>query len=284
MTERSYGHMAMPIPGQDTEQPTGSSYGIAAPTVADSPYGAAPSHDTHDTYNPSHQPYGTHSGQEGYGSQFNLPPGVIPVSVPHSGSPAPPPAAVTANFPAPSAAPVEPVAVEAAVHGDKPGGVEVPVYNKYSFMTVPDKRKEVLRFFQIVAGVGALGFLAGASPRSGRDSPFSDSSPTNFQYFVSGLSIAVSLFFFLSFFWRFKRPGSQKARNWGLVVTDFILLAFWVASIVASFIKNKCSVGTLDGYCDFYNTSLFFCILSALLYLITFGWSIVAFFQSRRRG
>ncbi|KAJ1978152.1 hypothetical protein H4R33_006049 [Dimargaris cristalligena] len=274
----------MPTP-EDTYAPT-SGYGISNPTVADSPYASNPYGTASSTATHTQQPMAEihhhhYNSASPYGtSNLNLPPGVIPVSVPHSGSPSPvpmPPASLP-NDSSLNPSTLPPGDMEAA--GKLP---KLPVYNKYSYMTQPDKRKEVIRFVQVLASVGSIGFLAGAKPRSGHSNPFDDQSPTNYQYFVAGLSTLVSLFFFLSFFWRFKRVWSQKHRCWGLFLADFFMALFWVSCIVALFIKNHCPVGTLDGWCDFYNTSLFFSVLAAVCYLITLGWDVVAFLKSRRK-
>ncbi|KAJ1655998.1 hypothetical protein IWQ61_004345 [Dispira simplex] len=157
---------------------------------------------------------------------------------------------------------------------------DMPIYDKYARMTVPDKRKEVVRSIQVLASVGALGFTAGANASSGQSNSFSDKSPTHYLYFVSVLSSLVSLFFFLSFFWRSKRCWSQQQRCWGLFISDLMMFLFWLSSIAWLLAKNLCSVHTRDCWPDF--TGIFFSFLAMVCFLITTIWDINAFLKSRR--
>ncbi|KAJ1959129.1 hypothetical protein IWQ62_004736 [Dispira parvispora] len=256
--------------------------GMAAPTVADSPYGAS-----NFVASPA-PPLPPHSATDSANvSGFNLPPGVIPVSVPHSSMTSPDPHSATlptldssVATPPPPPPPGVPEAMMTSFD-DKPEN-DVPLYDKYARMTTPDKRKEVVRLIQVLASVGALAFPAAANAYSDRSNPFSDKSPTNYLYFVSGLSIVVSLFFFLSFFWRFKRLWSQKQRCWGLFIADFMMVLFWLSSVAVLLAKNTCAVGTHNGWCDFYNIGIFFGFLALVCFLITTIWNVIAFLKSRR--
>ncbi|KAJ1656258.1 hypothetical protein IWQ61_004138 [Dispira simplex] len=280
--------ISMPNPGGTDSGTTAyphptnpSMYGMAAPTVADSPYGASNLVASPAPPLPHHP-----GGGSGNVSGYNLPPGVIPVSVPHSTMTSPAPHSITLPTLDSSMAtpPPPPPGIPDAMMTsfEEKSENDVPIYDKYARMTVPDKRKEIVRFIQVSASVCALGFTAGANSYSGQSNPFSDKSPTNYLYFVSVLSSLVSLFFFLSFFWRFKRCWSQKQRCWGLFITDLMMFLFWLSSIAVLLAKNRCAVGTLDGWCDFYNIGIFFSFLAMTCFLITTIWNVIAFLKSRR--
>ncbi|KAJ1660558.1 hypothetical protein IWQ61_000521 [Dispira simplex] len=68
---------------------------------------------------------------------------------------------------------------------------DMPIYDKYARMTIPNKRKEVICFIQVLASVSALGFTVGANASSGQSNLFSNKSPTNYLYFVLVLSSLV---------------------------------------------------------------------------------------------
>ncbi|KAJ1976470.1 hypothetical protein H4R35_002687 [Dimargaris xerosporica] len=264
------GYTAMPMP-----QPT--SYGISTPTVADSPYATGNAYATGPAV-----PQPAHNDNSGHNLQ--LPPGVIPVSVPHgsdlnhsfNASTATPP-------PATNQAEAAPAPTEMTSFDGKPGG-PTPVFSVYTDMTKPTLKKELLRFVQLLGSIGALGFSAGATPRSNHDVPFDDRSPLNYLYFVSGLSCLVSLFFVLSYLWRFSRPLTPKQRFFTMFGVDMLMVLFWVSCIVALLAKTSCAVGTLDGWCDFFNTSIFFSFLAGVGFIIAVAWDSVVFIKCRRHS
>ncbi|CAG8507474.1 1921_t:CDS:2 [Diversispora eburnea] len=99
-----------------------------------------------------------------------------------------------------------------------------------------------------------------------------------FTYIVSCVSILVSLFFLILYCSRrwFKK---NKIQRWLLLIID-LTLGISFGCLMVFLIKGfSCKPGSENGWCDFYNTSIFFNVLCFVLYAISFIWDILGSFD-----
>ncbi|KAI8381051.1 uncharacterized protein BYT42DRAFT_565073 [Radiomyces spectabilis] len=185
-------------------------------------------------------------------------------ATPVSPSPAPTPASTTAK---PSNSEVE--AALPPVWKDKSGH--------------PSKLRLLLRFLQFIASVGHLGFAAGALPYSKIDSiPFDSSACFYFLYAVACMSIIWSVFQMSLFLHRRLFHGNKMNR---VIMSgiDLFLTLMWGIGIIVEIAKFTCKPGGYDGFCNFYNVSIFWGFLAFVLYIIAIGWDIIGSCMNRRR-
>lgn len=71
----------------------------------------------------------------------------------------------------------------------------------------------------------------------------------------------------------FRRFGSAERLNRViLILCDLLMTLLWGIGIFVEVIQYQCKPGTLDGWCNFYNTSIFFGFLSFAIYIVLLGW------------
>ncbi|ORY08117.1 hypothetical protein K493DRAFT_309924, partial [Basidiobolus meristosporus CBS 931.73] len=145
----------------------------------------------------------------------------------------------------------------------------------------PNKWRTLLRFVGLLGSIGAFGFSVGAGPYSGRPNPFSDKSPIIFLYIWSAVSIVAYLFFLLNTLNRRVRSGAKIPRKW-LVCIDLALAICWGFDVVFLLIKNHCPIGTLGGWCDFFNTSIFFAFLVFAVTIVSIFWDLYGWYVERK--
>ncbi|KAI8051111.1 hypothetical protein BDF22DRAFT_656555 [Syncephalis plumigaleata] len=138
---------------------------------------------------------------------------------------------------------------------------------------VPHRVILIIRIIQLVASVGTLGFLAGASSYSGESSPFSGRTAVDLYYVVSSISCAVSLFLLGFMLLRWIKPGRVIGQYTQFLI-DLIMACIWGADVFIIIGTQKCPVGSRNGWCDFFNTSIFFGVVAFLTYAMAMGWDV----------
>ncbi|KAI7884569.1 hypothetical protein K492DRAFT_158215 [Lichtheimia hyalospora FSU 10163] len=144
----------------------------------------------------------------------------------------------------------------------------------------PSKLRLLLRFLQLIASIGHLGFAAGASPYSGDDVPFDNAACFYFLWAVAILTIIWS-FFHLSY-WCYRRVAHGNKFN-RVIMTgiDLLLAILWGIGTIVDIAKYPCSPG--DAWCNFYNVSIFWGMLSFVLFMVAVGWDFVGACVARRK-
>ncbi|KAK9764217.1 hypothetical protein K7432_008461 [Basidiobolus ranarum] len=145
----------------------------------------------------------------------------------------------------------------------------------------PNRWRVLLRFTGLIGSIGAFGFSVGASAYSGRSTPFSDKSAIKFLYIWSAISIVAFTYFLLNMLNRRVRSGAKIPRKW-LLIADIVLAICWGFDVVFLIAKNHCPVGKLDGWCDFFNTSIFFAVLTFAVTIISIFWDMYGWYIERK--
>ncbi|KAI7848012.1 hypothetical protein BDC45DRAFT_610651 [Circinella umbellata] len=155
-----------------------------------------------------------------------------------------------------------------------------PVWDK-SRMN-PNKWRLLLRFLQLIGSIGSLGFAAGASPYSGSDVPFDSAACFYFLFGVAILTIIWTLFH-LSF-WCYRRISHGHKMNRVLMGgIDLLLAILWGIGTIVEIAMFPCAPGDNDGWCDFYNVSIFWGMFSFALFLAAVGWDILGACVARKK-
>ncbi|KAI9275670.1 hypothetical protein BDA99DRAFT_496163 [Phascolomyces articulosus] len=155
-----------------------------------------------------------------------------------------------------------------------------PVWDKSRLN--PNKWRLLLRFLQLIAAIGHLGFAAGASPYSGQDVPFDSAACFYFLFAVAILTIIWTLFH-LSF-WCYRRLSHGHKMNRVLMGgIDLLLAILWGIGTIVEIAMFSCKPGDLDGWCNFYNVSIFWGMLSFALFLAAVGWDVVGSCVARKK-
>jgi len=144
----------------------------------------------------------------------------------------------------------------------------------------PNKWRLLTRFIQFLASVGAFAFIVLTSkPISKRDPPVgANKTAIIFLYIVSAVSIIYSFGHII--FYCVRRWGKKnKAPRWSLLLIDSIIGASFGTLMVFLIKDYRCKVGDLNGWCDLYNTSIFFTVLAFVTYAVSFIWDIVGGFK-----
>ncbi|ORY06457.1 hypothetical protein K493DRAFT_295987 [Basidiobolus meristosporus CBS 931.73] len=145
----------------------------------------------------------------------------------------------------------------------------------------PNRWRVLLRFIGLIGSIGAFGFSVGAGPYSGRATPFADKSAIIFLYIWSAVSIIAHVYFLLNMLNRKVRNGSKVPRKW-LLIADIVLGVCWGFDVVFLIAKNHCPVGKLDGWCDFFNTSIFFAFLTFVATVTSIFWDLYGWYVERK--
>ncbi|KAI9228426.1 MAG: hypothetical protein DHS80DRAFT_30827 [Piptocephalis tieghemiana] len=138
----------------------------------------------------------------------------------------------------------------------------------------PSLKRLLLRFIILICSIGALGFQAGAKPYSGYDNPFDNKTASIFLYIISALSILVSLFFIFHYCAR-RITKRNKMSRWVVGIIDLILALAFGVDVLVMIIHQKCEIGAMNGWCDFYNTSLAFGFMAFFFTGVSVLWDIL---------
>lgn len=60
-----------------------------------------------------------------------------------------------------------------------------------------------------------------------------------------------------------------------LILCDLLMTLLWGIGIIVEIVKYTCKIGAYDGWCNFYNTSIFFGFISFVMYIVMLGWDAV---------
>ncbi|KAK9709242.1 hypothetical protein K7432_009160 [Basidiobolus ranarum] len=260
---------AGPVNAYSNANTSPNPYSAAVPN----PYAQSP------TFNPYQSPtptrdvippqQGAYGGMNAYDYKE---PGYAPHSPPAPKSPAPVTASTLVSKPSVSGG-----VPTIATSGSANPVPLAPLHTK----AAPNKWRFLLRFVGLLGSIGAFGFSVGAGPHSGRPNPFSDKSAIIFLYILSAISIVVHLFFLLNMLNRRVRSGAKIPRKW-LLVTDVVLAVCWGFDVAFLLAKNHCPIGTLGGWCDFFNTSIFFAFLVLAVTVLAIFWDMYGWYVERK--
>jgi len=152
------------------------------------------------------------------------------------------------------------------VHADSAQPAPAPVK--------PPFKRFLLRLVNLISGVGAIGFLAGATPYSGQDAPFTSKSELYVLYAVAGLAILVAGFYLLQWCVRRCSPSRPKQNRFTMILLDTVIAAGFGVVFIWLIINYSCKPGSDNHWCDFYNTSIFFCVLGCVSFAVAALWDI----------
>lgn len=68
-----------------------------------------------------------------------------------------------------------------------------------------------------------------------------------------------------------------------LILCDLLMALLWGIGIIVEIAKYNCPPGQHNGWCNFYNTSIFFGFVSFVLYVVTLGWDVVGACLNRKK-
>ncbi|KAI9272690.1 hypothetical protein BDA99DRAFT_498980 [Phascolomyces articulosus] len=146
----------------------------------------------------------------------------------------------------------------------------------------PNKGRFFVRVWQMIAAIGAFGFQMGATPYSGHEMPFSRVGLLYYVYAICWFSFLWSLFnIYVYLTRRFGQAGKIK-RPVSILMDCFLAALFGVGTFY-EFAMYKCPPGTYDGWCNFFNTGLFFCVSLFLTYVIQTLWDVFGGMACLRR-
>ncbi|ORY95944.1 hypothetical protein BCR43DRAFT_516013 [Syncephalastrum racemosum] len=172
-------------------------------------------------------------------------------------SPLPPPS-IQASHPPPSMKPSQTEPCEKPVHGTQR----------------PSPIRLGMRVWQLLAALGAFAFQAGASPYAMRPMPFSENMAlVYFVYALFWISFTWSLFEIYVYLTRLRGRGGKVKRIIAFAV-DAILAALMGVGVCYEIALYKCPPGQYDGWCDFFNTGLFFGVSLFSTYILTALWDL----------
>ncbi|OZJ03992.1 hypothetical protein BZG36_04045 [Bifiguratus adelaidae] len=130
-----------------------------------------------------------------------------------------------------------------------------------------------MRIVILILSVGAFGFSVGASPYSGEGFPFSNQGAWILVDIAAWLTIIVSFFHIFIYCSRRFRRG-EKMKRWIVMLVDLVLAVLWGAGSLIEIIQFKCTPGTRNGWCNFYNTSIACAFVVFVLQAICFFWDV----------
>ncbi|KAI9593858.1 hypothetical protein BDF19DRAFT_424179 [Syncephalis fuscata] len=148
---------------------------------------------------------------------------------------------------------------------------------------LPSKKRLYLRLVQLIASIGAFGFLASAKPHSGSNGPvFEDNSGVYFLYVLAAVSFCLAIAHVVYFYLRLKR-GRAKFNQWYICGIDFFMFLFWGAEVGVLLSKNSCPSGTYNGWCTFFNVAIFWGFASLVAYGVAVVWDLIGIWVAIRR-
>ncbi|KAI8086206.1 uncharacterized protein BX664DRAFT_335166 [Halteromyces radiatus] len=138
----------------------------------------------------------------------------------------------------------------------------------------PNKGRLIIRFWQVLAAVGAFAFQIGATPYS--DVPFVFQS-SNLQYYTYAIDLVSLLWaLFMIFVYLTRRFGGRtgKVKRPIAFAVDIALAALFGVASFYQFAIYNCPPGQYNGWCHFHNTGKFFLLSLFLSYLIMTCWDL----------
>ncbi|CDS07953.1 hypothetical protein LRAMOSA01902 [Lichtheimia ramosa] len=111
----------------------------------------------------------------------------------------------------------------------------------------PSKARLLLRFWQLIAAIGAFGFQVGATPYSGQDMPFSTKGLLYYVYVIDWLSFLFSLFTIYVYLTRRFGKGGKVKRPISFLLDAFFAALFGVGAFY-QFALYQCPPGYYDGW------------------------------------
>ncbi|KAG0174413.1 hypothetical protein DFQ28_007683 [Apophysomyces sp. BC1034] len=137
----------------------------------------------------------------------------------------------------------------------------------------PNKGRLCFRFWQVLAAIGAFGFQVGATPYSQQPMPFSTKGLLYYVYAICWVSFLWSLFMiFVYLTRRFGHAG--KVKRPVLFAVDVLLAAMFGVGIFYEIAEYRCPPGDYNGWCNFFNTGLFFLMSLFVTYVLLALWDL----------
>ncbi|CAO3617515.1 unnamed protein product [Mucor fragilis] len=137
----------------------------------------------------------------------------------------------------------------------------------------PSLPRFLLRIWQFFAAIGAFGFQVGASPYSEEPMPFGKPDLLYYGYVVCWLSIVWSSFNVFVYLTRRFGKGN-KIKRFVSTLLDLVLAALFGVCVFYEIATYHCKPGMHNGWCNFYNTGLFFLMSLFLSYVVHALWDI----------
>ncbi|KAI8328077.1 hypothetical protein EDC96DRAFT_530922 [Choanephora cucurbitarum] len=130
-----------------------------------------------------------------------------------------------------------------------------------------------IRVWQLIAAIGAFGFQIGATAYANEPSPFERQDLLYLGYVLSWFSIIWSLV--QGMFYAVRRCSQGPSIKMPLIILFDMTLAALLGICSCYEITNyRCKLGLHHGWCDFYNTGLFFLMSLFVSYTIHTGWNL----------
>ncbi|KAI8071581.1 hypothetical protein BC940DRAFT_233987 [Gongronella butleri] len=178
---------------------------------------------------------------------------------------------LSASSPAPPPVPTTPRPTNETNDDNNTGGLP-PAWDDRRMH--PSKWRLLLRFIQFIASIGHLGFAAGASPYSGEPVPFDSAACFYYLFAVAILSIIWSCFQMSHYCMR-RFSKSAKMNRPIMLGIDLLLTLLWGIGVIVEVAKYNCPPGTHNGWCNFYNVSIFWGFLAFASFIAAVGWDTV---------
>ncbi|SAM02020.1 hypothetical protein [Absidia glauca] len=138
----------------------------------------------------------------------------------------------------------------------------------------PSMARLLVRFWQSLAALGALGFQIGASPYSGIPSVFRDLKLQYYTYSVDVLSLLWAMFMIYVYLTRRFGGNTGKVKRPIAFAMDTSLAILFGVATFYQFASYNCPPGRYNGWCDFHNTGRFFLLSLFLTYSIMMCWDL----------
>ncbi|KAI8365562.1 hypothetical protein BD560DRAFT_490985, partial [Blakeslea trispora] len=127
-----------------------------------------------------------------------------------------------------------------------------------------------IRIWQLIAAISAFGFQAGATAYANEVSPFENQDLLYFGYALCWLSILWSLVQGMFYAAKHFHQGTN-IKSAFIIFFDITLAALLGVCTSYEITHYRCKLGLHHGWCDFYNTGLFFLLSLFISYTIHTG-------------
>ncbi|KAI8333107.1 hypothetical protein BC941DRAFT_504900 [Chlamydoabsidia padenii] len=138
----------------------------------------------------------------------------------------------------------------------------------------PNKGRLVIRFWQVLAAIGAFGFQIGASPYAGIPFLFQEAKLQYYTYAIDLVSLLWALFMIYVYLTRRFGSNTGKVRRPIAFAVDTALAALFGVATFYQFASYNCPPGYYNGWCNFHNTGKFFLLSLFLSYIIMMFWDL----------
>ncbi|KAG2200920.1 hypothetical protein INT47_003155 [Mucor saturninus] len=146
----------------------------------------------------------------------------------------------------------------------------------------PSLSRCLIRCWQCLASIGALGFQVGATSFSGEEIPFGKAGLLYYGHVISCLSILWSAFNIFVYLTRRFGTG-HKIKRFLSTLFDLTLTALFGVCVFYEIATYRCKPGMHNGWCDFYNTGIFFLMSLFLTYTVHALWDLFGAMDCLRR-